>query len=121
MKSFIEDNLQTVHNITLPGHHGDVIIEPTALPDEWETWPIVKDNALAYGEMTGHIHQLFGDEVEVRENPKTKERYFKVGNVITLKHQEHNPVAFHGEGKVYKSRIAREYDHFDELIRQVAD
>ena len=105
--------------------HGDVIIEALSeLPEGWESWPIVKDRALAYGEATGHIHQL-SEGVEVRENPATQERYFVTkGNVTYLRHQEHDPIAFKATPEkpvIAKSRIAKEYDHFEELVRQVID
>ena len=125
MKPFIETNIQSVEFNDLPVHHGDVIIEQMdALPNSWYDWPIVEDGCIAYGEATGHAHKLFGDDFQVRENPDTKERYFVSGNVITLKHQEHNPMMFKGSPDapvIARTRIAKEYDHFEELVRSVVD
>lgn len=123
MKPFIEDNLITVD--MKPGeigHHGDVVLFCLSeLPDGFSDWPTVKDDCLAYGEATGHAHKLFGD-FELRENPKTKERVFITkGNVVYLKHQEHHPRGLLGNGKVYKHRIKKEYDHFEKRMREVAD
>lgn len=123
MDAFVETNLQEVDlNVGERGFHGDVIVTRLKkAPSDFEKWPLVKDDCLAYGEVTGHAHKLFGD-FELRENPETKERVFVTkGNVTYLKHQEHNPRALLGEGRVYKHGIQREYDHFDELIREVAD
>lgn len=126
MKAFIEDGLQEVEfDCGNPAHHGDVIIEKLhSIPNEWESWPVIDDNCLAYGEATGHAHKLFGNDFQVRENPKTKERYFVSGNVITLKHQEHGPRMFKGSPDnpiIVRTRIAKEYDHFEQLTREVMD
>lgn len=123
MKEFVETGKQEVDMVVGEyGFHGDVIVERLdAVPEGFEAWPIVKASCLAYGEATGHAHKLFG-EFELRENPETKERVFIVkGNVAYLKHQEHHPRGFLGEGRVYKHSIVREFDHFSEEIRRVAD
>lgn len=123
MKDFVESN-KTYHELKIGeyGFHGDVDIECIeTLPDGFESWPIVNDDCLAYGEATGHAHKLFGD-FELRENPKTKERVFITkGNIVYLKHQEHQPRGLVGKGKIYRHRIVREYDHFENIIREVAD
>ena len=118
MKPFVEENPQIVSmGVGEHGFHGDVIV--TRLADVPENWPNVSDGCLAYGEATGHAHKLFGD-FELRENPETKERVFVVkDNVVYLKHQEHHPRGF--QPGVYKHGIQREYDHFSEIIREVAD
>lgn len=101
------------------GLHGDVIIRRESVPNDFETWPIVKDDCLAYGEATGHAHKLFDGEFELRENPKTKERHLRVVKECFVRHQEHNPVTLPpGE---YRIGIQREYDPFTKIIRQVAD
>lgn len=123
MKPFNETNKvnSNLDNIGDFGFHGDVIVEKIdKLPADFDNWPIIKDRCLAYGEATGHIHQLDDPNIVVRENPQTGERVFEVkGNIVYLKHQEHKPVAF--RDGVYKHGIQREYDHFNEIIREVAD
>lgn len=123
MKHFIETNVETVEmSPGQIGHHGDVVVIcVNKLPDDFEAWTPITDGCLAYGEATGHAHKLFGD-VEIRENPKTKERAFiQKDNVVYLKHQEHHPRALVGDGKFYITRIKKEYDHFDKIMREVAD
>lgn len=123
MKPFIEEGLKEVDlNPGESGFHGDVIVTRLdALPEDFKNWPVVDDGCLTYGKATGHAHKLFG-EFELRENPETKERVFVTrGNVVYLKHQEHHPRAFLGEGRVYKHGIQREYDHIAEMIREIAD
>lgn len=123
MKPFIEDDLVVIDmDVSEFGFHGDVVVTRLeSMPENFEDWPVIGDACLAYGEASGHAHKLFGD-VEVREDPKTKERYFVTkGNVTYLKHQEHKPRGFSGVGRAYKTGIKREFDPFDEIIREVAD
>jgi len=122
MNDFIEEGVVNVDMAMGEyGFHGDVVIERTELPDGFYKWSSVKDSCFAYGEATGHAHKLFGD-FDMRENPDTGERYaVSKGNVITLKHQEHKPRGLLGNDRVYKHRIVKEYDHFENIIRDVAD
>jgi len=123
MEPFVEKGLERIEmGINDFGFHGDVVVTCVGkVPKQWGSWPIIKDSFLAYSEATGHAHKLFED-VEVRENPETKERFFvQKNNVVYLKHQEHCPRAFLGDGKVYKSTIGREYNHISELVKLVAD
>lgn len=104
------------------GFHGDVIIECVkSVPAEFSSFNVVKDDCLAYGEATGHLHQLFGEDgsFELREDPKTKVKHLRVVTPTYLKHQEHSPVLLK-EGD-YKINIQREYDPFSKLIRRVID
>lgn len=99
--------------------HGDVLVFGEEIPKDFDNWPIVKDSCLAYGESTGHAHQLVGGEFYLRENPKTKERHLRVVTSTMLKHQEHRPIEINpGE---YRIGIQREYDPFEKLIRNVED
>lgn len=101
--------------------HGDVIITSDILPPGFEDMETVKDACLAYGEATGHCHQIFGDSgtFELREDPKTKMRHLRVLEPVTLKHQEHSPIVLPPGG--YRIGIQKEYDPFEKLSRQVAD
>ncbi len=95
---------------------GDVVIKPiknvpkNALP--------LKENALAYGEVTGHAHRLHEGQFQIFETPK-KERYLRVVTPSMLRHEEHKQ--FEVPPGDYKIDIVREYDHFEQLVRQVAD
>ena len=126
MKPFVEDGHMSVDmNVGEYGLHGDVIVTREAgLPEGWENWPIVEDKCFAYGEVTGHIHQLSGDNIEVRENPETLARFAFVKGQATIKHQEHGPRSLFAdieETRVYRHGIQREYDHFTKKIEQVRD
>lgn len=102
--------------------HGDVIVTRIEqLPAEFETLEQEPMSALAYGEVTGHVHQLQGTpekDFKLRVT-KTGERLLRVINPVALKHQEHGPIILRPGD--YKTGIQREYDPFQKLIRQVAD
>lgn len=123
MKPFNEAD--PVHGVKMKkgdlGLHGDVIVFCEKAPEDFETWPKVKDNCLAYGEATGHAHVIVGDEsaFDLRENPQTKARHLRVVKPVMLKHQEHRGVEIPpGE---YRIGIQREYSPFDKLVRRVVD
>ena len=104
--------------------HGDVIIfGENKLPDDFTSWPKVNDNCLAYGEATGHAHELTGPRgaFELREEPKTKTRYLMVvePDVVFLKHQEHRPIQI--APGAYRIGIQQEYDPYEKLVRSVVD
>lgn len=103
--------------------HGDVIIQRVdKLPEDFSKLATEPKNALAYGEVTGHVHQLQGvqgADFDLRVNEQTKERFLRIVEPTALKHQEHGPIILlPGD---YKVGIQREYDPFSKLIRQVAD
>ncbi len=101
--------------------HGDVILTATSLPEDFESMPKVEDSCLAYGEATGHMHKIFGEEgqYDLRECPKTKTRHLRVVTPVSLMHQEHSPIILPPGD--YRIGIQREYDPFEKLVRQVAD
>lgn len=98
---------------------GDVVIKPAALP-ALKTLEALKEGILAYGEATGHAHRLHGEGFFLYEDKKTKRKHLRVvkDNVI-LRHEEHK--AFAVPPGDYTIDIVREYDHFSEEARQVAD
>ena len=125
MKPFNEHGTQTPPDMA-PGEyalHGDVIIERIGnLPENFGELPVEELSALAYGEVTGHVHQLQGTpgvDFDVRINPTTKERFLSIVNPTLLKHQEHSPILLR-PGQ-YRTGVQREYDPFEQLIRSVAD
>lgn len=122
MKPFNEHNPQTIKNISTGDYflHGDVIVTAEEkAPKDFAKFEKIKDDCLAYGELTGHAHKIFGDDFEVRENPETKERWLKVVKPVMLKHQEHTGVGI--PPGFYKIGIQREYSPFEKHIRQVQD
>ena len=72
---------------------------------------------LAVGEATGHHHTITdGEAVLYEENGVL---YLHVEKESTLTHQEHAPIVL-PKGD-YKIKIVKEYDHFLEESRNVAD
>ena len=103
--------------------HGDVIVTRVKqVPDSFEKMDTEPMNALAYGELTGHLHQLQGvqgQDFDLRIEPTTKERHLRIVKPTALKHQEHGPIILlPGD---YKVGIQREYDPFEKISRQVVD
>lgn len=103
--------------------HGDVIVERIeSLPTDFNEMKDCPDKALAYGEATGHLHQLIHDEpnkIQLRECQKTKIKYLRVVEPVALRHQEHREIMFPPGD--YRIGIQQEYDPFEKLSRRVAD
>lgn len=103
--------------------NGDVLLIPVKeIPKD--ATEVHKDNAVQYGEVTGHRHQFSGSPTIMFR----KSDYDSTGNFTKfvildkptmLTHEEHNPIEV--PPGIYESRIVREYDHFSKLIRQVRD
>ncbi len=95
---------------------GDVLVKPMALPKDVKK---INDPVLAYGEATGHKHQLHGDGVTVYEHPTTKRKHLRIVRTVALRHEEHNPIDLPPGDYVVEG--VREYDHFEEESRLVVD
>ena len=125
MKAFNETGVETIFKEGEIGFQGDVLLFCEKLPEEFNSWPLVEDGVVALGEATGHLHQWHGDGFELRENPVTKERHLRLVKPATLKHQEHGYIKAFVEGdpkKIgFRIGIVKEYDHFSEETRKVAD
>lgn len=100
--------------------HGDVIL--FRLSDEGHaktSGERTKRLTLAFGEATGHAHQLRGD-LEVLEKPGPAGRWlFRVHSPSVLSHEEHERMVL--EPGVYLKVNQVEYDPFREMIVRVAD
>jgi len=73
---------------------------------------------LAYGEATGHCHQITQGDVELYENNGVL--YLKViSNNAIVEHQEHLPLTLPAGDYVVEK--VKEYDHFLEESRNVRD
>jgi hypothetical protein len=124
LKPFNEHEPKTEYECNIGDYllHGDVILERISnLPEDFNNGATEPMNALAYGEATGHIHQLQGTpgrDFDLRINGKG-ERHLRVVNPVFLKHQEHSPILLK-EGN-YKVGIQQEYDPFEKLTRKVQD
>ncbi len=76
----------------------------------------LQDPVLAEGEVTGHAHRVAGVSVfEEQDGTRT----FSARRSVTVTHEEHGPIVL-PKGKFTSARV-REYDHFAEEARQVAD
>jgi hypothetical protein len=93
---------------------GDVLLTPIdKLPENLKE----KDNILAYGEVTGHKHQLVGTQVQVFADDR-RNQFAEVKEKSILRHEEHGWVDV-VEG-IKSVRIQREEDII-EGIKQVLD
>ena len=94
---------------------GDVLLFEENIPTD-----LVSENTniVQHGKATGHSHRLPESET-VYVHPKTKERYLKLVKPAILKHEEHNPIEI--PPGTYRIGIVKEYDHFLEESRNVAD
>ena len=71
---------------------------------------------LAEGEATGHAH-VIEEHVEMYE--KDGVLYIRADKPVTVKHEEHKLVRL--ERGIYKIGKVREYDPFEEEVREVKD
>ena len=71
---------------------------------------------LAYGEATGHNHQILADQINLFEG---RRRYVGLEQEAELIHQQHNPIRI-ARGK-YLQVQEREVDHFSKTVRKVMD
>lgn len=73
---------------------------------------------LAKGEKTGHHHTITEGDAELYEENGVLYLHVK-SEKATLTHQEHKPILI--DKGDYQIGIVREYDHFAEEARNVAD
>jgi len=85
----------------------------------------IKEKVIAIGEATGHVHCIPFDEeyedVMVLEEEETKTKIIhspKTG--FKINHPEHKPLKIEEKGD-YIVEVVKEYNHFDEEIRQIKD
>lgn len=85
----------------------------------------VKTDFLQEGEVTGHYHRLHGEGFQIFA-PKgvpydndTQRKHLRLVQPASLKHEEHNEIKLPPGD--YEVRIVREYNHFNEEARRVAD
>lgn len=108
---------------------GDVVIIEAELPPDAQE--IEHDGVLAYGEATGHKHQLVGGEVRYFRDSRG-ELFFEVtSRFVDLNHGSQPSVKSEGHfahrlpqlkrGLVYKYQPQREADWLSEVTRDVAD
>ena len=84
----------------------------------------VKADVLQEGEATGHAHRLHGNDFEIFApkgpyNNETARKHLRIVKPTLLKHEEHREIKLPPGD--YEVRVVREYDHFLEETRRVAD
>lgn len=100
--------------------HGDLVINKINKTDI--SLDKVKSAVLAEGEHTGHKHLLrpLDNSAQIEFKRTLDNLVFKVeGGRASLTHEEHKEIIF--EPGVYEVKILREFDYFNEEIRQVLD
>jgi hypothetical protein len=94
---------------------GDVILEPVNYAIKGEK---LNHLTLAEGESTGHYHRIESGLGQLIMMDKIMHLQI-FSDTALLRHEEHNPINV-PKGD-YKIKIVREYDPFDDEIRQVRD
>jgi hypothetical protein len=98
---------------------GDLGITPiTKLPADLK---VLKTNVLAYGEVTGHKHQLLEREAtqfDILEDEK-RQMYLNIKQPTDLVHEEHKTITI--EKGFYFISHEKEYDYFEREIKKVQD
>lgn len=100
--------------------HGDVIIfklKEKKLPKY--TSKKMKKVVLAYGEVTGHSHQLTGDLEVMEANLDQDEMMFRLQSPGVLRHEEHDQIVL--EPGIYLKVNQVEYDPFQDLLVNIRD
>ena len=97
---------------------GDVIIKRTYKIPEGaiRVFRNKRGYVLAEGEATGHAHEI-NDYIEMYE--KEGVLYIRADKPVTIRHEEHKAIRL--ESGIYKVGRVREYDPFDEEVREVRD
>jgi len=99
------------------GFQGDVIlVKIDSVPLGKKVEKKQRGFVLAEGEATGHAHCVL-DEINLVEKDGTL--YIGANEDFTITHEEHHQVTVPAGN--YEVRIAKEYDHFAEEARNVAD
>ena len=100
------------------GFHGDVILVSGTIPQGVK--PVKRKSrgfVLAEGEVTGHAH-VVEQEIALFED-ENGTLWIDAKEPFEITHEEHNKVEI--PSGTYEVRIAKEYDHFAEEARRVAD
>ena len=95
---------------------GDVLLEYVECAPKTETAPAA-DTILAYGEATGHAHEILPSTAAKLFRPATEEAYVVIRSACSLVHQEHLPAQL-TRGT---ARVIRQREYAPEEIRNVAD
>jgi hypothetical protein len=102
-----------------PIRHGDVILIPTEKPSG--KGRELKEYTLAYGEATGHSHHLTNMHPGVLLSlfEYGGKRIIELEDEWSLRHEEHREIKI--PPGCYEIGIEREYDPFQDILREVRD
>jgi len=78
---------------------------------------IKRDGILAYGEVTGHKHQLEDTNIKIHE--LDGKFYIQVEKEVVLNHEEHKPITI--EPGIWEFGQVREKDWLNGMVRKVVD
>lgn len=95
--------------------HGDLLIKSCKKREVKNKGDYIK---LALGEATGHHHTLEGKNIFF-DGIDGAIKYFEITEPVNLTHQEHNTLQITPGS--YEIIIEREYDYFEENIKNVVD
>ena len=102
-----------------PIQQGDVFIEPCGeIPSGRMVDSVGGRFVLAEGEATGHAH-VIEDVAGIKFVEKDGKFYLQNKIPATVKHEEHRPITI--PPGTWRVKRVREYDHFAEEARAVAD
>ena len=97
---------------------GDVLLVPVArLPEAAIEQKLAAPLVLAYGEVTGHAHQI-KEHAKIRCWSAGAERFIRAIETTALTHEEHSPVLLE-KGVTYKQII--QVEEKGPEVRRVAD
>lgn len=94
--------------------HGDLLL--TQIEKIPESAKHAEDKILAYGEATGHKHQLMGPAIIYRDQAA---QFVEVVAPAKLSHEEHKAIEL--PTGIYDVSVQREFDPYAETIRSVQD
>ena len=95
---------------------GDVQLFPASLPPGLVK---VKGNVIQEGEHTGHAHRLYDGGFQIYDNPKTKERWLRVVDPVSFRHEEHKALIIPPGD--YRIGIIQQWDYDAEESKRVVD
>lgn len=101
--------------------HGDLSFHKTEESIEKLKKIGSKEHVLALGEHTGHKHTITAMKgtCDVFKDEKTGELVLVIDGKAILTHEEHKPIEF--TTGTYRMKTEREFDYFENVIRNVID
>lgn len=103
--------------------HGDVdLLQSDSLPQGLVKQEHNGSFPIAFGEVSGHSHLLTIErpqDMTVYLDPSTNLYVLELKSSALLSHEEHETIVL--EPGIYVQKIEREYDPFEQVLKQVVD